>query len=228
MKKAVILVSGGLDSSTVLAMLKRDNYEIYALSFNYLQNHLIEIEKIKQFVKLYNVKEHKIVNLDLSPFKTTSLINKDISVTKYKTSADIGNKVPNTYVPARNTIFLSYALGYAEVVGAQEIFIGAHVMDAANYPDCSLEYLQSFEAMANLATKMGIEGVKTKVIAPLINMNKAEILRTGLDLGVDYSNTISCYDPNEQGHSCGKCHPCLTRLEAFRINNLKDPIKYIS
>lgn len=226
-KKAVLLVSGGLDSSTVLAMLDDQNYEIYALSFNYLQNHLIEVEKIKQFIKLYNVKEHKIINLDLSAFRTTSLINKDISVTKYETSSDIGTSIPTTYVPARNTIFLSYALGYAEVVGAQEIFIGAHDMDSGNYPDCRLEYLQSFEVMANLATKMGVEGIKTSIRAPLIKMNKADIVRTGLSLKVDYSNTISCYDPNDQGHSCGKCHACLIRLDAFKANNTKDPITYV-
>ena len=227
MKKAVVLVSGGLDSSTVLAMLDKDGYEIYALSFNYSQTHLVEIAKIKSFITNYSVKAHQVINLDLSAFSTSALIDKAIKVPKYLRASEIGDKIPVTYVPARNTIFLSYALGYAEVVGALDIFIGAHMTDSANYPDCRPEYLKSFEAMANLATKLGVEGNKVNINAPLINMSKAEIVAKGLELGVDYSQTISCYDPTPSAVSCGKCHACLVRLEAFETNGQVDRIPYV-
>ena len=227
MKKAVVLVSGGLDSSTVLAMLDKDGYEIYALSFNYSQTHLVEIAKIKSFITNYSVKAHQVINLDLSAFSTSALIDKAIKVPKYLSASEIGDKIPVTYVPARNTIFLSYALGYAEVVGALDIFIGAHMTDSANYPDCRPEYLKSFEAMANLATKLGVEGNKVNINAPLINMSKAEIVAKGLELGVDYSQTISCYDPTLSAVSCGKCHACLVRLEAFETNGQVDRIQYV-
>ncbi len=227
MKKAVVLVSGGLDSSTVLAMLDKDGYEIYALSFNYSQTHLVEIAKIKSFITNYSVKAHQVINLDLSAFSTSALIDKAIKVPKYLSASEIGDKIPVTYVPARNTIFLSYALGYAEVVGALDIFIGAHMTDSANYPDCRPEYLKSFEAMANLATKLGVEGNKVNINAPLINMSKAEIVTKGLELGVDYSETISCYDPTPSAVSCGKCHACLVRLEAFETNGQVDRIQYV-
>ena len=227
MKKAVVLVSGGLDSSTVLAMLDKDGYEIYALSFNYSQTHLVEIAKIKSFITNYSVKAHQVINLDLSAFSSSALIDKAIKVPKYLNASEIGDNIPVTYVPARNTIFLSYALGYAEVVGALDIFIGAHMTDSANYPDCRPEYLKSFEAMANLATKLGVEGNKVNINAPLINMSKAEIVAKGLELGVDYSQTISCYDPTPSAVSCGKCHACLVRLEAFETNGQVDRIQYV-
>lgn len=227
MKKAVILVSGGLDSSTVLAMVREKGFEIYALSFNYAQNHAVEIEKIKQFIKPYGVKEHKVVDLDLSAFNSSALISDDVDVPKYDAASDVGNKIPVTYVPARNTIFLSYALGYAEVIGANNIFIGAHMTDSANYPDCRAEYLQSFEKMANLATKAAVEGNKISITAPLIKMSKSDIVTVGMQLGVDYSNTISCYDPTKDGESCGKCHACLVRLQAFEDNKKTDPIAYV-
>jgi len=227
MKKAVILVSGGLDSSTVLAMVREQGFEIYALSFNYAQNHLVEIEKIKQFIKPYNVKKHKVINLDLSAFNSSALIADDVDVPKYENAADVGDNIPVTYVPARNTIFLSYALGYAEMIGANDIFIGAHVTDAANYPDCRVEYLESFEKMANLATKAAVEGSKVSITAPLIQMSKSDIVAAGMKLGVDYSNTISCYDPTSDGKSCGKCHACLVRLQAFENNKQTDPIIYV-
>ena len=230
MKKIVVLVSGGLDSSTVLAMLnqqsKKEDLEIYALSFNYSQNHIVELEKIKNFIKQYNVKEHRVIDLDLSAFSTSALVNKAINVPNYKNAKDVGNQVPVTYVPARNTIFLSYALGFAEVIGALDIYIGAHMTDSANYPDCREEYLDSFQQMANLATKSGINNHKLSIHAPLIKMTKAEIVAAGLKLNVDYSLTISCYDPNLQGESCGKCHACLVRLDAFVENGSNDPIKY--
>jgi 7-cyano-7-deazaguanine synthase len=226
MKKAVVLVSGGLDSSTVLAMLDKQGYEIYALSFNYSQNHVIEIEKIKEVIKNYNVKEHRIINLDLSAFQNSALINKNTKVPKHNSSYEIEDKIPVTYVPARNTIFLSYALGYSETVGAHDIFIGAHASDSANYPDCRPAYLESFEQLANLATKAGVEGNRISIHAPLIKMTKAEVLATGLELNVDFSNTISCYDPSVNGHSCGKCLSCQIRLAAFKANGRADPIKY--
>ena len=227
MKKAVVLVSGGLDSSTVLAMLDKDGYEIYALSFNYSQTHLVEIAKIKSFITNYSVKAHQVINLDLSAFSSSALIDKAIKVPKYLNASEIGDNIPVTYVPARNTIFLSYALGYAEVVGALDIFIGAHMTDSANYPDCRPEYLKSFAAMANLATKLGVEGNKVNINAPLINMSKAEIVAKGLKLGVDYSETISCYDPTPSALSCGTCHACLVRLEAFKTNGQVDRIPYV-
>ncbi len=227
MKKVVVLVSGGLDSSTVLAMLQKEDVQIYALSFNYAQNHLIELDKVKNFIKNYNVIDHRIINLDLSAFSSTALVNKDLNVPKYKNAEDVGNQIPVTYVPARNTIFLSYALGYAEVIGASDIYIGAHMMDSANYPDCRTEYLKSFEAMANLATKAGVEGNKINIHAPLIEMSKSEIVANGIKMGVDYSSTISCYDPNSKGQSCGQCHACLVRVKAFDDNNRQDPIDYV-
>lgn len=227
MKKVVVLVSGGLDSSTVLAMLQKEDVQIYALSFNYAQNHSIELDKVKNFIKNYNVIDHRIINLDLSAFSSTALVNKDLNVPKYENAEDVGNQIPVTYVPARNTIFLSYALGYAEVIGASDIYIGAHMTDSANYPDCRTEYLKSFEAMANLATKAGVEGNKINIHAPLIEMSKSEIVANGIKMGVDYSSTISCYDPNSKGQSCGQCHACLVRVKAFDDNNRQDPIDYV-
>lgn len=226
-KKAVILVSGGVDSSTVLAMIKKAGFDIYALSFNYAQNHVIELNKIRQFIVQYNVKEHRIINLDLSAFSSSALVAGSVDVPKYKTADDLGDNIPVTYVPARNTIFLSYALGYAEVIGANNIFIGAHSTDSANYPDCRAEYIESYEKIANLATKAGVEGRKISITAPLIKMSKSEIVAEGLKLGVDYSSTISCYDPTSDGKSCAECHACLTRLKAFRDNQLEDPIAYV-
>ncbi len=227
-KKAVILVSGGIDSSTVLASITKLGYEVYAISFNYGQTNAIETKKIKQIVSKYNVKSHKILNIDLSAFTNSALTSIDVEVPKYDAAEDIGNEIPVTYVPARNTIFLSYALGYAEVTGANDIFLGIHKSDSANYPDCRPEYIKCFEIMANLATKTGIEWGNIKIHAPLVDMTKAEIVAMGLRLKVDYSNTISCYAPNAQGQSCRTCMACLIRLEAFEKNNMQDPIEYIT
>ncbi|MGC0371874.1 MAG: hypothetical protein DGJ47_000575 [Rickettsiaceae bacterium] len=225
-KKAVILVSGGLDSSTVLAMLDKKGYEIHALSFNYSQNNVVELKKIKEFLKGYNVVQHKIINFDLSLFSTSALTSKQTKVPKYKNSKEVGNAVPVTYVPARNTIFLSVALGYAETIGASDIFLGTHASDSANYPDCRPEYIKSFESMANLATKQGVEGNKININAPLIDMSKSEIVKKGLKLGVDYSKTISCYDPTDEADSCGECLACRIRQDAFAANNVPDPTTY--
>lgn len=194
MKKAVILVSGGIDSSTVLAMVQKMGYEIYAISFNYSQRNKVELEKIKELIKDYNVKKHKIIKIDLASFGGSALTDNKIEVPKYENHSDLGDDIPVTYVPARNTIFLSYALGFAEVIGAYDIFLGVHASDYANYPDCRPEYIKAFEKLANLATAIGVEGKKLTIHAPLINMTKSQIVKTGLELGVNYAKTISCYD----------------------------------
>ncbi|WP_341752030.1 7-cyano-7-deazaguanine synthase QueC [Candidatus Tisiphia endosymbiont of Piscicola geometra] len=228
MQKAVVLVSGGADSATVLAMIEKMNYEIHAISFNYSQHNNIELEKVKELVKNYNIKQHKIVNIDLRSFGGSALTDDAIEVPKYKDHSDLGDNIPITYVPARNTIFLSYALGFSEIIGAFDIFMGVHATDYANYPDCRPEYLDAFEKLANLATAVGVLGTRITIHAPLINMTKGQIIKTGLELGVDYSKTISCYDPLDNGLSCGTCHACLLRLKAFEENNTIDPINYKS
>lgn len=226
-KKAVILVSGGIDSSTMLAMLKNQNFEIYAISFDYMQRHAIELQKIQKFIKTYNVKDHKIVSINLRAFGGSALTDDNIEVPKYKnTKSDNVQGMTSTYVPARNTIFLSYALGFAETVGAHDIFIGAHASDYANYPDCRPEFFKAYEEMANLGTKEGTLGQKIRINTPLMEMTKSDIIAEGLKLGVDFSNTISCYDPTEEGRSCGKCLSCIVRLEAFKDNGKEDPIFY--
>lgn len=227
MKKAVILVSGGIDSSTVLAMVEAQNYEIYALSFDYDQKQVIELEKIQQFIKRYKVKEHRIIKVDFNAITGAALTDKNVEVPTYEKASDVGEQIPATYFPARNTIFLSYALGFAESIGSHDIFLGVHATDHSNYPDCRPEYIKSFENMANLATAAGVLGNKITIHAPLINMTKSEIVSKGLLLGVDYSNTLSCYDPNPQGKSCANCLACLVRLEAFKKNKVQDPIEYV-
>ncbi|WPY00367.1 7-cyano-7-deazaguanine synthase [Candidatus Trichorickettsia mobilis] len=226
-KKAVILVSGGVDSSTVLAMVSQMDYEIYALSFNYLQRHHIELEKIKKLIKNYKVSQHKIINIDLRSFGGSALTDDTIAVPKYKDVKELADDIPVTYVPARNTIFLSYALGFAEIIKGYDIFIGVHATDYANYPDCRPEFIKSFEVMANFATAIGVQKSQIKIHAPLIDMTKTQIVEAGLKLGVDYNNTISCYEPTSDGLSCRECHACLIRLQAFAENNMIDPIKYI-
>ena len=227
MKKAVILVSGGVDSSTVLAMIQDMGYEIYALSFNYSQRHSIELEKIEHFIQDYNVKEHRVIPIDLRSFGGSALTDDKIAVPKYQDAKELKNDVPVTYVPARNTIFLSYALGFAEIIKAHDIFIGVHSESYSNYPDCRPEYIKSFEVLANLATAIGCSGNKITIHAPLMKMNKGQIIAAGIKLGVDYSKTISCYDPTPNGLSCGNCHTCLMRLEGFSANGLVDPIPYV-
>lgn len=226
-KKAVILVSGGADSATILGILKEADYEIYAMSFNYGQRNNAELRKVKQLLQEYSVKQHKIVNIDMRAFGGSALTDDNISVPHYHNAGELPEDVPVTYVPARNTIFLSYALGYAEIIGARDIFIGVHTSDSANYPDCRPEYIKSFEEMANLATNIGVKGKKITIHTPLINMTKEQIIRTGLELGVNYENTISCYDPTENDLSCGTCLACNIRLDAFKKNNVQDPIKYV-
>lgn len=225
--KAVILVSGGLDSSTLLADLDNKGFEIYVISFNYCQNNVVELQKIKKFIKNYNVVRHQIIDIDLSIFDISALVNDKLEIPKYGSKEQIGDNIPITYVPARNTLFLSYALGLAETVGANNIYIGAHASDAANYPDCRPEFIESFNQTANLATKSGVSDNKITAHAPFLDMTKADIVKKGLELKVDYSDTISCYNPTEDGKSCGKCLSCLVRLDAFKSNGISDPASYV-
>ena len=222
MSKAVILLSGGLDSTTVLAIAKEQNYDCYALSFDYGQKQRSELESSIAIAKKSNVIEHRIMKISLSDIGGSALTDKEISVPKFSDSDDI----PITYVPARNTIFLSFALAWAEVVDCQTIFIGVNALDYSGYPDCRPEFIEAFEAMANLATKQSVEGVKIQIKTPLINMTKAEIIKKGLSLGVDYSETTSCYDANSLGEACGECDACVLRKNGFSSADVEDPTKY--
>jgi 7-cyano-7-deazaguanine synthase len=222
MKRAVILLSGGLDSATVAAIARRD-FELYALSFAYGQRHGIELEFAAKLARFFGGEEHKIINIDLRVFGHSALTDNKIAVPKdHEELAEI----PITYVPARNTIFLSYALAFAEVIEATDIFIGANAVDYSGYPDCRPEYINAFEKMANLATAAG---AVYKIHTPLINLTKAEIIKIGLELGVDYSIAHSCYDPivkDQKTYACGHCDSCKFRLKGFTENNLKDPYSY--
>jgi 7-cyano-7-deazaguanine synthase len=224
MKKAVVLLSGGLDSTTVLAIAKNLGFEIYALSFSYGQRHEIELESAKNLARDFKVKEHKIAKIDLRLFGGSAL-TADIDVPKsHSQSAEI----PVTYVPARNTIFLSFALAYAETIKAFDIFIGVNAVDYSNYPDCRDEFIQTFEKLANLATAAGVENKGIfKIHSPLIKMTKKDIIQEGIKLGVDYSKTHSCYDPiieNGKAKPCKKCDSCRIRIEGFEAAGLKDPL----
>ena len=215
MKKAVLLLSGGLDSATVLAMAKADGYEVYALSFRYGQRHGVELEAAKKVAAAMGVKEHKIADIDLRLFGGSAL-TADIDVPKHASAEDIGTAIPVTYVPARNTIFLSFALAWAEVLKAYDIFIGVNALDYSGYPDCRPDFIAAYEQMANLATAYGDEsGQRIRIHTPLIDLTKAEIIRKGRALGVDYDMTISCYDPTAEGKACGQCDACLLRAKGF-------------
>ncbi len=225
-KKAVVLLSGGLDSATCVAMAQDQGYEVYALSFRYGQRHSVELEAADQVAQHLGVKEHKTAEIDLTLFGGSALTD-DIDVPKDRAEGEMEADIPVTYVPARNTIFLSFALAYAEVVGAKDIFIGVNALDYSGYPDCRPEFIRSYEETANLGTKVGVtEDERIKIQTPLINMTKAEIAATGTRLGVDYSMTISCYDPDETGAACGHCDSCLLRQKGFREANLPDPTRY--
>ena len=213
--KAVILLSGGLDSATTLAYAKSNGYECYALSFDYGQRHKFELKAAKKVAKALGAVKHEIVTVDLSRFGGSALTS-DIPVPKSRTIKQIGHGIPVTYVPARNTVFLSIALAYAESIGAHDIFIGVNALDYSGYPDCRPEYIRAFQKMANIATKAGVEGAKLKIHAPLIKLSKAGIIRLGIKLGVDYSLTSSCYDPEQDGTPCGRCDSCLLREKGFR------------
>lgn len=216
---AVVLLSGGLDSTTTLAVAQRDAYTVHALTFRYGQRHAYEIQAAQRIAARYCVARHEIVDIDLRAFGGSAL-TADIPVPKDRA---IGDGIPVTYVPARNTIFLSYALAYAEVTGASDIFIGVNVTDSSGYPDCRPEYIAAFERLANLATKSAVEGRSLRIRTPLIDLTKAEIIQLGLSLGVDYSLTTSCYDPDERGTPCGRCDACQLRRKGFAELGLVDP-----
>ena len=222
MSKAVILLSGGLDSSTVLAIAKSQGYDCYALSFDYGQKQRSELESSISIAKKSNVIEHRIMKISLSDIGGSALTDQSIDVPKY---SDI-DEIPITYVPARNTIFLSFALAWAEVVDCQTIFIGVNALDYSGYPDCRPEFIEAFENMANLATKQSVEGDRIQIKTPLISMTKAEIIKKGLGLGVDYSETMSCYDANTLGEACGECDACVLRKIGFENANVQDPTRY--
>jgi 7-cyano-7-deazaguanine synthase len=220
--RAVVLCSGGLDSTTVMAMAKKQGYEIYGLSFRYGQRHEIEIEAAHRVSRFFSVSQHLVLNLDLDKIGGSALTDA-IDVPKGRSQQDMDAGIPVTYVPARNTIFLSYALAWAEVLGAADIYIGVNAIDYSGYPDCRPDYIAAFEAMANLATKAGVEGTtKIKIHAPLLHMTKAEIITAGVALGVDYSLTHSCYDPLPDGSPCGQCDSCILRKKGFDEAGIKD------
>ena len=220
-KKAVILVSGGLDSSTVLAIAKQQDFDCYTLSFDYGQRHRSELFAAAKVSDAMQVKEHKVVSLDLATIGGSALTDTNIEVPEYETTG-----IPITYVPARNTVFLSIALGWAEVLGANDIFVGVNAVDYSGYPDCRPDYINAFEQMANLATKAGVEGNKLTVHAPLIDMTKGQIIQAGIKNGVDYSATVSCYKADEEGAACGVCDSCRLRKQGFIDAGVKDPTRY--
>ncbi|MDA1052055.1 MAG: 7-cyano-7-deazaguanine synthase QueC [Planctomycetota bacterium] len=221
--KAVVLLSGGLDSTTILALAKQSGFEPYAISFRYGQRHAVELDAAARIAAKFDVAKHIVVDVDLRQLGGSALTS-DIAVPKRETVDDIGTDIPVTYVPARNTVFLSYSLAWAETLGAGDIFIGVNAVDYSGYPDCRPEYIEAFERMANLATKAAVEGTQPiKIHAPLIHLTKAQIIKTGLSLGVDYSMTTSCYDPAKDGTSCGHCDACLLRRQGFANNGLVDP-----
>ena len=217
-KKAVVLVSGGLDSATVLAMAVSQGYECYALSMDYGQRHRIELDRAKKVAESNGAVEHRVVRIDIGNFGGSALTDQEIDV-----PIEESQTIPVTYVPARNTVFLSVALGWAEVLEARSIFIGANAVDYSGYPDCRPEYIESFQTMANLATKTGVEGQKITIEAPIIHLTKAQIIEQGMVLGVDYSNTISCYNPRTNGQVCHECDSCRIRAAGFAAAQAKDP-----
>jgi 7-cyano-7-deazaguanine synthase len=225
-QKAVVLLSGGLDSATCLAIAQAQGFECHALSFRYGQRHEQELICAKTIAERQRVKNHVIAQIDLRTFGGSALTG-DIAVPKHRSADEMTNEIPVTYVPARNTIFLSFALAFAEVSRASDIFIGVNALDYSGYPDCRPEYIAAYETMANLATKAGVEGgQKLKIHTPLIAMTKGEIIAIGLKLGVDYSITSTCYDPSPDGLACGECDACLLRLKGFAENGVEDPVRY--
>lgn len=224
-KKAVVLLSGGLDSATVLAVARSEGYELYALSFSYGQRHSWELEAARHVAASIGVAEHRIAAIDLRAFGGSAL-TAEIAVPKGRATEEMSQGIPITYVPARNTIFLAFALAWAEVLGANDIFLGVNALDYSGYPDCRPEFIVAFEKMANLATKAGVEGrLSLKIHTPIIALTKAEIIRMGLGLGVDYGLTSSCYDPSPVGVPCGQCDSCLLRQKGFRENGIEDPVR---
>lgn len=221
--RAVILLSGGLDSATCLAIAKSQGFEPYAISFRYGQRHRIELERAAAVSRHLGAADHIIIDIDLAKLGGSALTDQNIAVPKHQSVDQIGSDIPLTYVPARNTVFLSYALAWAEVLESKDIFIGVNALDYSGYPDCRPEYIAAFEKMANLATKRGVEGNHLTIHSPLIQLTKAQIIERGLALGVDYSLTISCYDPAEDGTPCGRCDSCLLRAKGFSELGSVDP-----
>ncbi len=225
-KRAVVLLSGGLDSATVLAIARSQGYELYALSFSYGQRHSVELEAAKRVAEAIGVAQHRVAQIDLRVFGGSALTD-DIAVPKGRAAEDMSHGIPITYVPARNTIFLSFALAWAEVLESSDVFIGVNALDYSGYPDCRPEYIEAFEKMANLATKAGVEGrQRLKIHTPLIALSKVQIIAKGKELGVDYALTSSCYDPSPAGEPCGQCDSCVLRQKGFRENGMEDPLRY--
>lgn len=222
MKKAVILLSGGLDSATSLAMAREQGYTCYALSLAYGQRHAVELEAARRVAGALGVVEHKVIPIALDAFGGSALTDNAIAVPE----AEGGDAIPVTYVPARNTVFLSLALGWAEVLGARDLFLGVNAVDYSGYPDCRPEYIEAFERLANLATKAGVEGGRFRIHAPLIDMTKAQIIQTGVRLGVNYALTVSCYQADASGVACGRCDSCRLRAQGFREAGVPDPTPY--
>ncbi len=225
-KKAVVLLSGGVDSTTCLALAKHEGFAAYAVSFNYRQRHRAELEAARRIAKLLGAREHLVLDLPLGVIGGSALTS-GIEVPKDATIEEMQGRIPVTYVPARNTIFLSFALAWAEVLGAADIFIGVNALDYSGYPDCRPEYIEAFEKMANLALKEAVEGrLHMRIHTPLIRMSKAEIIRKGVELGIDYGMTHSCYDPDPQGRACGRCDSCILRRKGFTEAGISDPTTY--
>ena len=222
MSKAVVLLSGGLDSTTTLAIAKSQGFECYALSFDYGQKQKSELNSATKIAKQFGAIDHKIMNISLSDFGGSALTDDNIDVPEFKES----DEIPITYVPARNTIFLSFAMAWAEVLDCQNIFIGVNALDYSGYPDGRQAYIDAFESMANLATKQGVEGQKLSIVTPLIDLNKADIIKKGLSLGVDYSLTTTCYQANDKGEACGICDACEYRKIGFKSAGISDPTRY--
>ncbi len=222
MRSAVVLLSGGLDSATVMAIAQSQGYAVHAITFDYGQRHAIEMQCAKRIAKAMGIADHRIIHIDLRAFGGSAL-TADIDVPKDRSLADMTAEIPVTYVPARNTIFLSFALAFAEVIGSNDIFIGVNALDYSGYPDCRPQYIKAFEEMANLATRSSVQGNALRIHTPLISMTKAEIIQTGHKLGVDYGLTVSCYDPKADGKPCGACDACQLRAKGFWEARLTDP-----
>jgi 7-cyano-7-deazaguanine synthase len=225
MKRAVVLLSGGIDSTTTLAIAIAEGYEADALSFDYGQRHQIETEAARRVAGSLGAKEHRVAKIDLRIFRGSALTD-DLDVPKKRAETEIAHGIPITYVPARNTIFLAYALAWAEVIPARDIFLGVNAIDYSGYPDCRPAFIEAFQNVANLGTKAGVEGRRFHIHTPLIKFSKAEIIRKAVGLGVDLSLTHSCYDPSPEGFACGECDSCLLRLKGFHEAGIKDPIRY--
>jgi len=226
MKKAVVLLSGGIDSATTMAIAKNEGYEVYCISFSYGQRHHIELEAARKIATKMGAKEHLVVDIDMRKIGGSALTS-SLDVPKGRSEEEIAHSIPITYVPARNTIFLSYSLAWAEVLSISDIFIGVNAVDYSGYPDCRPEYISAFEDMANLSIKSAVEGkMKINIHTPIIHLSKAEIILKGIELGVDYSMTHSCYDPTDDGKACGACDSCELRRKGFRLAGIPDPTSY--